>query len=125
MRACLQGSAASGAMKEELNNTLLACLAEEARSAHAAQEAIEFCRAAGTIQFSQTLAPQHASPNPRPRCPVRETEAGRDVSPTGKLACQRLYASLEWCCNRLAFPRFGCLWHDGFRVWVQRRAWST
>ena len=53
VRAWLQTSAASGAMKEELNNTLLSCLAEEAKSAHAAQEAIEFCRAAGPPRSAQ------------------------------------------------------------------------
>jgi len=44
----LQTSATVGALKEELNNILLSCLAEEAKRAHAAQEAIEVCRAAGT-----------------------------------------------------------------------------
>ena len=125
VRTCLQGSAASGAMKEELNNTLLACLAEEARSAHAAQEAIEFCRAAGALQFLQTACAATCISQSEASLPFCETEAGRDVSPTGKLARQGLYASLEWCCNRLAVPRLGCLWHDGFCVWVQRRAWST
>ena len=60
--ACLQTSATAGTMKEELNNTLLACLAEEAKSAHAAQEAIEFCRAAGLLHSThRMLAPPHAS----------------------------------------------------------------
>lgn len=79
-------------MKEELNNTLLSCLAEEAKSAHAAQEAIEFCRAAGMLHLSFFLffkklystprlpASPHASLS-RGRChPVRETEAGHGVA---------------------------------------------
>ena len=41
-----------GAVKEELNNILLSCLAEEAKRAHAAQEAIEVCRAAGALHPS-------------------------------------------------------------------------
>ena len=50
MLRCLlaQTSAAAGAVKEELNKLLLEKLAEEAKRAHAAQEAIEVCRAAGT-----------------------------------------------------------------------------
>ena len=41
----------AGALREELNNILLSCLAEEAKRAHAAQEAIEVCRAAGAHFF--------------------------------------------------------------------------
>ncbi len=43
----MQTSAVWGALKEQLNNILLSCLAEEAKRAQAAQEAIEVCRAAG------------------------------------------------------------------------------
>ena len=48
----MQTSAAWGALKEQLNNILLSCLAEEAKRAQAAQEAIEVCRAAGTCLHS-------------------------------------------------------------------------
>ena len=90
-------------MKEELNNTLLACLAEEARSAHAAQEAIEFCRAAGLPPaLPRLLVPHHATPSPGPRCPVRKTEAGHDVFPTGMLARQGPHASRGSCCGRMS-----------------------
>ena len=60
--ALLQNSAGVGALKEELNNILISCLAEEAKRAHAAQEAIEVCRAAGALSahpFGSALIPSN------------------------------------------------------------------
>ena len=60
--ALLQNSAGVGALKEGLNNILISCLAEEAKRAHAAQEAIEVYRAAGALSahpFCSALIPSN------------------------------------------------------------------
>ena len=65
--ALLQNSAGVGALKEELNNVMISCLAEEAKRAHAAQEAIEGCRAAGELSlhpFRSALIPSNLQRQP-------------------------------------------------------------